>query len=1832
VTGPVAIVGIGCRFPRANGPKAYWRALLEGVDAVGEVPPSRYDPDELAEADEDAPENVNPRWGGFLDDVEGFDANFFGISAREATRMDPQQRLALEVAWEALEDAGLPAGALAGTTAGVFMGVSTYDHGAALDDTPERDAYDGTGAAFSIVANRLSYVLDTRGPSVAVDTACSSSLVALHLACRALGAGDAEVALAGGVNVITSPTIGLSYSESGLLSPDGRCKPFDHRANGIVRSEGAGVVVLKPLERALADGDRVYAVVAGSAVNHDGRTNGLTAPNRFAQESLLQSAYRNASIDPSEVDYVEAHGTGTAVGDPIEAGALATVLCAERSPERPLRIGSVKSNIGHPEAAAGVAGVIKTALALHHRELPPTVHFESPNPLLGLDRAPLTVQSERTPWPERGGTPIAGVSSFGFGGTNAHAVLTAAPVREQTAAPDRAGEPRLIPVSARSEGALAQRVASWGRAASEHAGEPAWFARAAAAAGLRTEHHGHRAALVAASAEELSIGAAALAGQKPAPGTSGPRPPRRRRPRTVFVFPGNGAEAHGVGARLARSNATFRETIRAADAAVARHLGRSLWDEEAGLFADGTATLQPAVFSMQVALAAMWREWGIEPSAVVGHSLGEVAAAHVAGALTLDEAALVVCERARLLDEISGAGGLIFTELDQQAASEFVHGHDDRCVAAVNGPRATVLAGPHAALDEMLESLTADGVFARRVLIDYAAHSPAVEPLQPRLRAALEGRIEPREAEIPMYSTVTGEPVTGTGLDPAYWDSNLRAKVLFSRAIDGLLGRRHDLFVELSSHPILARSIAETGEAGGHEPATVASMRRGEDELRATLHALGELYTLGADVDWRALEPAGAPHVELPPHPWEHRRFPTAAQLVAANGGRRARRSARDGGDGGDERELLGQRIRVGADPALRLWPLPLDLTTAPELADHVVDEVPLIPAAYWMTAAAEAASDTVMTEAVVLEDVSFSQPCPASAEGDPGLQLAVRPTREGDLCFTITSAPAGGPPVTHADGSLRASVPGDAPSPDPPAEILRRCSRSLSVGDQYGRLEGAGLSYGSRFQGLVELHAGPNEALGRIRLPAGLRPAAAPLHAALLDACLHTVATAAGAAPEGALPLPAGVGRVWAQREGSPLREGWSHARLLEVRDDEVIADVEVLSDAGVLRWAAKRFRVRLVRPRRSPTQPQLYDLHWDPVEPPPATAAPGTWLMLPDEAGVAPELARLLEAGGDRVIGAVIGLDAGTDDGALDADADEHDALLAEASAEGNLRGVIDARALAHGAHDLGEDPPDVVAGRVLRLTQAIARASWPDGPPRLWLLTAATQAAGAAAHAPGLPGATLWGLGRTATNELPDLPCSLADLDWPPAAPQIEALARTLRSPEPPSQLALRGDRLLAPSLAPVTGLTTEAEFRAREDRSYLITGGLGALGLHVASWLAERGAGALVLLGRSAPGPDAERAIERLRESGVRVDVEQADVADRDQLAAVLAAEGSGRPPLGGVVHAAGVIEDALITDVSPETLRRTLAGKATGAWNLHLLTQDHPVELFVMFASVAGVAGSPGQAAYAAANTFLDALATYRAAVELPALSLDWGPWAGEGMAAGLGAERAGARGVPPLEPSVALDLLEQALGRGRAQLTAAAFDAEELERAALGPAARELLAGIAPGLGAVSSVVRDEIVALASPVERKRAVRRFVVEQIAQILAVPNGEVDTRAPFQNLGFDSLMAVELRNRLERSLSMRLSTTVMFAYPTAEALADGLLERLEADAPAEAPAAAPPPQVPPKDPEPVREPAPPVYAGADGGAGAADEDMSDLGEDELAAMLADELAALEGAEER
>ncbi|WP_406694053.1 amino acid adenylation domain-containing protein [Singulisphaera sp. Ch08] len=876
-TEPIAIIGVGCRFPGADDPDAFWQLLSHGVDAISAVPTDRWET-----ATGNGSSKGVPPWGGFLDQVDRFDADFFGISPREAVRTDPQQRLLLELAWEALEDAGQAVGRLAGTRTGVYVGISTNDYGRLQWDRADSvDPYIVTGNAASIAANRLSYLLDFRGPSLAIDTACSSSLVAVHLACQSLRNGEATLALAGGVNILLSREIGANFAEAGFLAPDGRCKAFDSRADGYVRAEGAGFVVLKPLSRALADGDPIRALIRGGAVNQDGRSNGLTAPSRQAQEAVLRDAYRAAGVAPSEIQYVEAHGTGTALGDPIEARALGNVLGAGRAADRPCVIGTVKSNIGHLEAAAGIAGLIKTVLALQHRTIPPSLHFENPSPHIPFDELAIEVQGTLRAWPTTEGPALAGVSAFGFGGTNAHVVLESAPAPASIA--DSGEEAVLLPLSARSPEALRALTTSY-REMLASSLDGISVRDIAHTASVRRNHHEHRRTLVARSPGEAAaqlIAEPFLFEERPSAG-----PPSK----LVLVCSGQGAKWRGVGRLLLKREPVFRAVMEQCEACFTPRAGWSLMaqflaDEPADPGAE-TELAQPLTLALQVALAALWRSWGIVPDAIVGHSLGEIAAAHLAGAFDLEDAFRIAHHRGRLMRRIAGLGLTAALGLARDDAQRFVNASAGRLsLVALNGPEFTTVSGDPQAVRELVDTLKHENVFARILDVDCAFHSPQMDPLLGEFAESLAG-LQPRATTTPLVSTVTGKPIAGESLDAAYWGRNLRQTVLFSPAIETLLAEdRPTLFLELGAHPLLGASITRILRQQGRPGTSLPSLRRGEDEREVMLRSLGALYTAGFDVQWQAVAPAGR-CVPLPTYPWQRERFwlEPAAKLPSRNG------------------------------------------------------------------------------------------------------------------------------------------------------------------------------------------------------------------------------------------------------------------------------------------------------------------------------------------------------------------------------------------------------------------------------------------------------------------------------------------------------------------------------------------------------------------------------------------------------------------------------------------------------------------------------------------------------------------------------------------------------------------------------------------------------------------------------------------------------------------------------------------------------------------------------------------------------------------------------------
>ena len=876
---PVAVVGIGCRFPGGaagalGDPESFWSFLLAGGDGIGEVPHQRWAAfDDGSPAAAEALASVT-RAAGVLPDVAGFDAAFFGISPGEATAMDPQQRLLLEVAWEALEHAGHPPASLRGSRTGVFAGISATEYAhLTTADLSRVDAWTATGAAHSIAAGRISYLLDLRGPSLAVDTACSSSLLAVHLATGSLRRRESDLALAGGVNLLLSPVITMTFDAAGGTSPDGRCRPFDASANGMVRGEGCGVVVLKRLADARRDGDRVLAVITATAVNSDGRSNGLVAPSTAAQRDVLRAAHTAAGGHPGQVDYVEAHGTGTPLGDPIEAQALGQALGAGRPAGRPLLIGSVKGNIGHLEAAAGVAGLIKTVLALAHRQIPATPHFTAPSPHTPLTQLGLAVATQATPWPANPWAPTAGVSAFGFSGTNVHVVLAAAPgddgrrVNGHRRAADRPGaEVAACVLSDKSADRVrdqARHLAAWLERGPS--GDPA-PGQIAAALDRRQGRGPHRAVVIARDRAELAAGLAALGGDEPHPGvvtgTEG-----QAGPGAAFIFSGYGAQWDGMGRALAAAEPVFADALAQAHARLAEASGRPV--SAGGEALRRVQHAQPAVFAIQVALARLWQERGVQPAAVIGHSMGEVAAAVVTGALSLADGARVITCRSALLSRLAGAGAMAHVGLPADEVTDLAAGLPDVHLAVLSGPAASVVTGDAAQVARLVERARDRGAAARVLAAEGAGHSPQVDPLLGELTARLAG-LDARPAAIRFYSTVHDDPRTPPRCDAAYWAANLRQPVRLGPAVAAAARDGLRTFVEISPHPLLARTLAQTVRHETGEPGVVAgSLRRGADEVLAFHAGLAALTANGLG----PARPRGGPVIALPPAPWRHERY-----------------------------------------------------------------------------------------------------------------------------------------------------------------------------------------------------------------------------------------------------------------------------------------------------------------------------------------------------------------------------------------------------------------------------------------------------------------------------------------------------------------------------------------------------------------------------------------------------------------------------------------------------------------------------------------------------------------------------------------------------------------------------------------------------------------------------------------------------------------------------------------------------------------------------------------------------------------------------------------------
>ncbi|MCT7658840.1 type I polyketide synthase [Mycobacterium deserti] len=2094
---PIAIVSVACRFPGAPDPDAFWDVLSEGVDAIREVPDDRFDIDEFYDPDPEAPGKIYSRYGGYLEGIDGFDPEFFGISPREAGWMDPQQRLMLEIAWEGLERAGYSPQTLRGSQTGIFVGVAAneYSHLLSADSVESIEAHFITGNALNAISGRVAFALGLEGPAVAVDTACSSSLVAVHQACQALRSGDCDLALAGGVNVLLSPLSIIAASRARMLSPGGRCRTFDAAADGYVRSEGCGILVLKRLSDAVREGDRIAAVIPSSAVNQDGASSGLTVPNGGAQQRLITSALSRAGIAGRDVDYLEAHGTGTALGDPIEVQAAGAVYGAAREADQPLLIGSVKTNIGHLESAAGVAGLIKVVLALQHGVLPPNLHFENPSPHIPWDSLRVQVVDRATPWQPNGRPRRAGVSSFGFTGTNAHVLIEEAPPQPTlladggsdsdvaAASTSTTAEPVcVLPLSARSPQALitlAQRYGAW---LEDHPN--ADITDVCFTTGAGRSHFEHRAALVVDSVRSAREGLADVADNKQRPGVV--RGECADPPTTAWLFTGQGSQYPGMARELFDAEPVFADTVRACADAVDPMLARPLLEVmfatdrtgvETGKMLRHTSFAQPALFAVEMGLARLWQSWGIEPDVVLGHSVGQYAAACVAGVFSLTDGARLIAERGRLFGSLPEGGRMVAVFADANHVEQLADDYPRVSVAAYNGPN-TVLSGPGSDLERIVATCGDDGIRCTWLDTSHAFHSELLEPVLSEFEAYAAG-MQFAVPTLPLVCNRTGAVLTSeTPLDAQYWRRHSRQPVQFTESVQTVAALGCSVLMEIGPQPILTGAAMQVWPEHLAAPRAIPSLRKGVDDTRQIAEALAATYVSGHRPEFAALARRSHQRLELPTYPFQRRHFwPKASGVAGVDAG------------SGPVSGILGSAKDLASGDTV--YTSRLSVKSQPWLSDHVIYGTVVVPGATYAAMALAAVGAPAR-----VQEVFFYEPIILPDKGSREVQLTLHPMEDGGgWTFKVHSRPYGvrdaewslnadGTVVSGADDGGDQTPPQNAEAIDVAIERLDR-TRPQQLFDTFTDME---LAWGPTWStSLKSLWVGEGEAIGDVAVGDELAEqlGSEPIHPVLLDLCTGVAfpafpALLAATQQQGVLPdlfLPLRYGKV-TLREQMPRRfycrakwQAGGHDSETQVFDLDFV-DRDGRHLGGIREFTVKRApREALLRGLGGDATRLLYTLGWHEVPPPPArngSGPHGTWLI----------------SGFDELAADLSG------SVAFDRTSDHWQQKIAEAVQGGTPIAGIVWHSAEPRADESGTEAVARLEAEIADLLDAVHALQADDGvqlPGGLWIVTTRAVATESGESVDPVQ-AALWGLGRNILNEEPALRCRLVDSDGSDEA--VRSLANLLGTPGEEFEIALRQGKFLASRLLPwarsgqlavprstdyvlaptergaidnlrlaetevtapgagqvqvrveaaglnfrdvlnvlglypgdpgliggdFAGIVTEvasdvsgfevgqrvmgfmqgafasrvnvpaqllapvpdglsavaaatipaaaltvrlafdwaqlrpgdrvlvhaasggvglaaiqwaqqcgatvfatastykramlrkmgvkyvydsrttdfadqiladtggagvdvvlnsltnegfvaatvrataqngrfAEIAKRDiwtpeqmaaerpdiaygivaldgtivadpehirrllaevsagladgvwtplhaeiyplteaktafrrmqqarhigkivlqmpnplaprgDRTYLITGGLGAIGLHTAAHLAQLGAGDLVLTSRRAPDADAQRAIADITERyRCRVHTFAADVGEQIEVAELLARIRAELPPLAGVVHLAGVLDDALLPQQNLERFRTTLAPKAFGALSLDRLTEDDELDFFIVSSSVSSVLGSPGQANYATANALLDGLVAQRKARGLPATGVNFGPWANGGMASSHAARaNLGAQGLVPLEPTAALAAMGEIVAHGTGQATVIKANWQRAAKALSG-ARPPILDHVLPSAAAEATGDSALLRQLQDVPEAQRAgfLTEFLQREVQGFLRLAQPPAAT-SRFLDLGTDSLMAVELRNRLYGQFggAFTISPTAVFDYPTIRSLAEYLADQMPA----------------------------------------------------------------------
>ncbi len=1565
-TEPIAIIGMGCRFPGgANDPEAFWQLLRNGVNAIEEVPENRWDINAYYDGNPETPGKISTRSAGFLQsEVDKFDAHFFGISPREAISIDPQQRMLLEVSWETIENAGIAPSSLMKSKTGVFVGINASDYAQMQlrdNDTSNLNAYSFTGTTFSVAAGRLSYMLGLQGPNLAIDTACSSSLVSVHLACQSLRSKECNLALAGGVNLMLAPQTSVVLSKMRALAPDGRCKTFDAGADGYGRGEGCGIVLLKRLSDAEKDGDNILALIRGSAINHDGPSSGLTVPNGLAQQELIRAALANAKVEPNQISYVEVHGTGTALGDPIEVEALGAVLGEKRSQSQSVMLGSVKPDIGHLEAAAGIAGLIKVVLMLQHREILPQRHLNTLNPVISWDSIPVTIPTEPIPWNiGKEQQRLAGLSSFGMSGTNGHIILEeASPARSVSTNLKR--PVHLLTLSAKTETALKKLTAHYIQYFESHrdlALEDICFT-----ANTGRSHFPHRLAMVAASLDEVREKLIAVANDQTTPEAIARPEEVGKQQKVVFMFTGQGSQYVNMGRQLYETQPTFRATLDRCNEILRPYLDKPLLevlypqeaeeDCSASALLNQTAYTQPALFALEYALAKLWQSWAIQPAIVMGHSVGEYVAACIAGVFSLEDGLKLIAERGRLMQALPAEGEMVAVFANEAEIAAVIEPYSKEvAIAAINGPQNIVISGTKQAVKKVVTALEKEGVEYRQLKVSHAFHSPLMEPMLAAFDR-VAAQISYGKPRIPILSNLTGEVATEEITTPGYWCRHVRQPVKFAASMTNLHLKGYELFLEIGAKPTLLGMGRYCLPAG--EGVWLPSLRPERTDWQQLLQSLRDLYLRGVPVDWSGFDRDYARRkVILPTYPFERQRY----------------------------------------------W------------FDEVDQEKNAIASSLTCS----------LTESVQTPIVNLLQ--------------------QEDIQHLVQQLETAG---NFSDSEIK---------------LLPKVSKVL-----------------------VEQHQ---------------------------------------------------------QQVRAATVKNWFYQ----------------------LEWQAKP---RLSEPGRDKTQ----------------LREGGSWLIFADRGGVGKDLAKLLQQQKQHFLLVYPGETYKTLESGIwqlnPSKLEEFEGLFQEVLTKNDLslKGIIYLWSLdvfppeKLSSSNL-ESAQRLVCGSVLHLVQALAKYQ-KSVLPQLWLLTRGAMSV--KQHDPvAVAQASLWGLGKVIAEEHPEFWGGIVDLD--PLAPsdEVTTLLNELRDSQGENNLAFREGQRYARRLVRSPQIEESSSLPLQSDGTYLITGGLGALGLKFAQRLAELGAGHLVLISRRVASPETEKTLAQIKEAGVQVTVAQADVSQQEDVLRVLQKIKTDLPPLRGIIHTAGVLRDGVLVGQNWENFVQVMKPKVQGAWNLHSLTQDVSLDFFILCSSATSFFGSPGQGNYAAANAFLDALAHYRQAKGLSGLSINWGPWAEVGMTARMDSrdrDRLSARGLELMKPDYGVQALEQLISQSPAQVGVFSIHWSDWLRQypshAL-PSYYESIAREVKQASATDETTQQENSIFEQLLEKSSAQREamltsYLQQQVAQVLQLDGELPSIEENLVERGMDSLMVMEGMNQIQQDLQLMLYPREFYERPRLKDLAQYLLAEFE-----------------------------------------------------------------------